>query len=288
MKATKANTARRLTLAAMALLFALGAAGCCGKYKNQIADQDKTIDGLNKDKAELEKAKLALETDLEGLKDYNNVLQAELEKLGFDKAKLDEKYASIQKDLDAKMQDLSEKQKMIDEMKKKEAAAKSRLETLKGMLEKFKSMIEAGKLKVKVKNGKMILELPSAILFPSGVAVLSDEGTAVLAQVADVLKGIKGREFQVAGHTDNVPIKSKKFKSNWELSTERAVSVVSFLQDKGVNAKNLSAAGYSEYQPTASNDKEDGKAQNRRIEITLMPNLDELPDLSDLEKEIGK
>jgi chemotaxis protein MotB len=290
MKAKTARTAGSLTLVTMAtaILFALSAAGCCGKYKDQIAEQNKTIDGLTKEKAELGKAKLALETELTGLKDYNNALQTELEKLGFDKAKLSQKYADIQKDLNAKVQDLDEKQKMIDEMKKKEAAAKARLETLKGMLDKFKSMIEAGKLKVKVKNGKMILELPSAILFPSGVAELSDEGNTVLTQVADVLKEIKGREFQVAGHTDNVPIKTKKFKSNWQLSTERAVSVVTFLQEKGVNAKNLSAAGYSEYQPTANNDNEDGKAQNRRIEITLMPNLDELPDLSDLEKEIGK
>lgn len=261
---------------------------CCGKYKDKIAQQEKTIEDLQKQRGELEQTKQSLETEISNLKEYNNALQSELEKLGFDKAKLDEKFASIQKDLESKMKDLDEKQKTIEEMKKKEAAARARLETLKGMLDKFKSMIEAGKLKVKIKNGKMVLELPSAILFPSGVADLSEEGKGVLMQVASVLKDIKGREFQVAGHTDNVPIKSKKFKSNWELSTARAVSVVAFLQENGVSATNLSAAGYSEYQPAASNDTEEGKAQNRRIEITLMPNLDELPDLSDLEKELAK
>jgi chemotaxis protein MotB len=155
------------------------------------------------------------------------------------------------------------------------------------MLAKFKALIEGGKLKVKIKNGKLMLELPSAILFPSGKAVLSEQGEQTLTEVAAVLATISGREFQVAGHTDNVPLgKGSKFKSNWHLSTARAVAVVSFLQDMGVAPTQLSAAGYSEYQPTADNDSDEGKAMNRRIEITLMPNLDELPDLSDLEKEI--
>jgi chemotaxis protein MotB len=83
-----------------------------------------------------------------------------------------------------------------------------------------------------------------------------------------------------------VPITSGKFPSNWELSTARAVSVVTFLQEMGVNPAYLAAAGYGEYNPAADNTSEDGKAQNRRIEITLMPNLNELPDLSDLEKEL--
>jgi chemotaxis protein MotB len=272
----------------LALLAAAAVSGCCGKYKDQIAEQEKTIGDLTQSKADLEKAKADLEVELVGVKEYNDALQSELEKLGFDKADLADKFKNIQADLESKVKDLDEKQKIIEEMKKKEAAAKARLATLKNMLDKFKAMIEAGKLKVKVKNGKMILELPSAILFPTGVAKLSEEGKSVLTEVSAVLKDIKGREFQVAGHTDNVPIKSAKFKSNWELSTARAVSVVEFMTSNGVESVNLSAAGYSEFQPTAGNDSEEGKAQNRRIEITLMPNLDELPDLSDLEKEIGQ
>ncbi len=156
------------------------------------------------------------------------------------------------------------------------------------MLEKFKALIEGGKLKVKIKGGKMMLELPSAILFESGKADLSEMGKATLSEVAAVLVDIPDREFQVAGHTDNVPIKSNKFPSNWELSTARAVEVVKFLQAMGVQPTSLSAAGYAEYKPSVGNDTEDGKAQNRRIEIILMPNLDELPDLSSLESELGQ
>jgi chemotaxis protein MotB len=82
-----------------------------------------------------------------------------------------------------------------------------------------------------------------------------------------------------------VPIKSRRFPSNWELWTARAVTVARFLADKGVPPTRLSAAGYAESQPVASNDTPEGRAQNRRIEIVLMPNLDELPDLSSLESK---
>jgi len=175
---------------------------------------------------------------------------------------------------------------MNEKLRIQKDLAKQRLETLKNMLVKFKNLIAAGKLKVKIKEGKMFLELPSAILFPSGRATLSEEGKATLTEVAAVLTQIQGREFLVAGHTDNVPIQNPKYPSNWELSTARAVAVVKFLQEMGVDPHNLAAAGYSEYQPAVDNSTEEGRAQNRRIEITLMPNLNELPDLSDLEKEI--
>jgi chemotaxis protein MotB len=73
----------------------------------------------------------------------------------------------------------------------------------------------------------------------------------------------------VEGHTDDVPIKSAAFPSNWELSAARAIAVVRFLQDQGVDPAKLAAAGYGEYQPIAGNDTPEGRAQNRRIEITL-------------------
>jgi len=102
--------------------------------------------------------------------------------------------------------------------------------------------------------------------------------------VASILTTFPDRIFQVAGHTDNVPIDNARFASNWELSAARAVTIVEFLIDKGMAAENLSAAGYADTQPVAGNLTEEGRAQNRRIEIVLQPNLDELPDLSSLEK----
>ena len=100
-----------------------------------------------------------------------------------------------------------------------------------------------------------------------------------------MLASIQNRDFQIAGHTDNKPIKSARFPSNWELSTARGVAVTRFLAANGVPETRLSAAGYADTQPVASNDTPEGRAQNRRIEIVLMPNLDELPDLSSLEQQ---
>jgi chemotaxis protein MotB len=130
--------------------------------------------------------------------------------------------------------------------------------------------------------------MASEILFPSGKAKLSPQGEQAIAEVAQVLATIADRNFQVAGHTDNVPIKKKKFKSNWELSTARAVAVVKHMIKNGMDSTNLSAAGYAETQPAASNDTEEGRAQNRRIEIVLQPNLDELPNLSELEEVLAQ
>lgn len=172
---------------------------------------------------------------------------------------------------------------LVKKLNKQQEQAKKRLAMFQDMLLKFKSLIEAGKLKVEIRNGKMVLVLPSAVLFPSGKALLSNDGEATLAEVAPVLISITGREFQIVGHTDNVPIKKKRFPSNWELSTARAVSVVKFLQEQGVSPQSVSAAGYSEYQPVADNTDQEGKAANRRIEIVVMPNLEELPDLGELE-----
>lgn len=225
------------------------------------------------------------------------------EKYDADMAALQAELDKVRGELDAAIKDaLAEKQALEAEIAKlKEElerltgerdaaieAAKKRLETLRRMLAKFASMIESGKIKIKISNGKMVVEMASEILFPSGKAKLSAEGEQAIAEVAKVLSTIGDRNFQVAGHTDNVPIKKKKFKSNWELSTARAVAVVKHMIKNGMDSTNLSAAGYAETQPAASNDTEEGRAQNRRIEIVLQPNLDELPNLSELEEVLGQ
>ncbi len=176
----------------------------------------------------------------------------------------------------------------MNDLEAREELADKRLQTLKDLLERLKGVIESGDLTVRIKRGRMVLELPSAILFKSGEADLSDKGKETLDKVATVLKDIKDRNFQVAGHTDNVPLsKDNPFGSNWHLSAARAVSVVQYLVEQKVNPRNLSAAGYSRYRPVASNKGAKGKARNRRISIALMPNLKELPDLTTLEAEFG-
>ncbi|MGB5266328.1 MAG: OmpA family protein [Polyangiales bacterium] len=165
----------------------------------------------------------------------------------------------------------------------REARAAKRLAEYNSMLKQLKSMIDSGKLKVRIVRNKMVIELPEAVLFASGSAKLKTEGVRVLAELGPVLASIKGREFQVGGHTDNKPIRTKRFPSNWELSGARALDVGKLLVEYGVPANRLSAAAYGDTQPVADNDTPEGRALNRRIEIALQPNLDELPDLSSFE-----
>jgi chemotaxis protein MotB len=162
----------------------------------------------------------------------------------------------------------------------REARAAKRLAEYNSMLKQLKSMIDSGKLKVRIVRNKMVIELPEAVLFASGSAKLKTEGVRVLAELGPVLASIKGREFQVGGHTDNKPIRTKRFPSNWELSGARAIDVTQLLIEYGVPTTRVSAAAYADSQPVADNETKEGRALNRRIEIALQPNLDELPDLS--------
>jgi chemotaxis protein MotB len=223
----------------------------------------------------------ALKDELANVQTQLGDANSQLSALQVEKSALENKLAALNQEISRLTGENSAYAKQAEQ-------AKKRLETFRQMLERFKALMESGKLKIKIVNNKMIVEMASAILFDSGKAKLSEEGEIALTEVAQILATIGDRSFQVAGHTDNVPIKNKRFKSNWELSAARAVAVVKHLIDNGVPAKNISGAGYADTQPAASNDDEEGRAQNRRIEIVLQPNLDELPDLSALEKLVNQ
>jgi chemotaxis protein MotB len=169
-------------------------------------------------------------------------------------------------------------QKRLDELEKQKKVAEERAAMFRSLVEKLRSMVDAGKIKVQVRNGRMLLVLPNDILFDSGKTELKAEGKEAIANVAKVLATVD-RHFLVAGHTDNIAIKTKRFPSNWELSTERAVEVVRLLIDSGMKPSQVGAAGYAEYDPAANNSTSEGQAQNRRIEIVVEPNLSELPSL---------
>jgi chemotaxis protein MotB len=119
------------------------------------------------------------------------------------------------------------------------------------------------------------------VLFDSGQAVVKKEGKATLAEVAAILKDIRDRQFQVAGHTDTAPIRTSAYPSNWYLSTARAIRVVEVLVDGGVAPQSVSASGYGEFDPVAANDTAENKAKNRRIEIVIQPNVDEFLTVGD-------
>jgi chemotaxis protein MotB len=166
----------------------------------------------------------------------------------------------------------------LDELRHEKEDTEKRLAVFKSITEKFRKMIDSGKLQVVIRHGRMIVKLAASVLFPSGSADLSKGGQTALTEVAHILKQVPDRRFEVAGHTDNVPVgPPSPFKSNLELSTARALTVANFLIGAGMSASRLSAAGYAEFQPVASNGREAGRQENRRIEIVLLPNLSELP-----------
>jgi chemotaxis protein MotB len=210
------------------------------------------------------------------------VADKKIQELSLQNAGLAEQLRKLGVSVEDQKRNIEEQNKALEEMRARDRQAQQRLATFKNMIDRFQKMTASGKLKVKIVRGRMVVELSENILFDSGRADLKTEGQAALAEVATVLASIADRDFQVAGHTDNIPIKSAKFPSNWHLSTGRALTVAIFLSDHGVPPVRLSAAGYADTQPAASNDTPEGRQQNRRIEIVLMPNLDELPDLSQL------
>jgi chemotaxis protein MotB len=116
----------------------------------------------------------------------------------------------------------------------------------------------------------LTVEVAEQLFFDSGRAALKDQGKDVLKRVGEALKGYEDKVIRVVGHTDNVPIATAQFPSNWELSVARATTVVRFLQGAGVPPERLTAAGRGEYTPVAPNDDADGRRKNRRIEITLI------------------
>ncbi|MDP2345137.1 MAG: OmpA family protein [Deltaproteobacteria bacterium] len=194
-------------------------------------------------------------------------------------------------DLAATLKDKAGLKSSVDEMKsaleelnRRKAEADRRIAEYKNLLARFQSLIDAGKLKVKIVDGRMVVALASDILFASGSAGLSKDGKSSVEEVAAVLASIPDRKFQVEGHTDNVPIKTAQFPSNWELASSRSLTVLKTMVEAGMPADRVSAASFGDSKPAAANDTPDNKALNRRIEIVVVPDLSTLPGFDELKK----
>jgi len=180
------------------------------------------------------------------------------------------KTAALQKqvtDLQGQNTQLTQSTTQLTQEKGELEAKSKQYEELAGSL---KDQIQSGQVEISELKGKMTVKLKDKVVFGSGSAAINKQGRDALDAVAKAFQGLQGKTVIVAGYTDDVPVASKShFKDNWDLSTERAVSVVRYLQTKGVDPKMLGAAGFSEYRPLAANSSPDGRSQNRRIEIAL-------------------
>ncbi len=145
--------------------------------------------------------------------------------------------------------------------------------------EKFTQLINDQMIQVSSNELWLQIELKDSILFSSGSADTSEQAQRIFDEIAGILKNYSN-PVQVEGFTDNIPIKSLKYPTNWELSTARASAIVKYLASKGVAPERLSAVGYGEYQPVAANDTEQGRAQNRRVAIMVAKRKMERPKIS--------
>ena len=134
--------------------------------------------------------------------------------------------------------------------------------------QKLASLIASDTVKIKRSSQGVSIEINASILFPLGEADLQAPSVATLEQISQALKEYD-YPIHVAGHTDNVHINSKAFPSNWELSAARASRVVRLFESNGIARKQMMAIGYADTQPMTSNDTQEGRMQNRRVQITL-------------------
>jgi chemotaxis protein MotB len=137
------------------------------------------------------------------------------------------------------------------------------------LLQQLDQQIASGLLDIEVDPRGLVVSIREAGSFPTGKAELSAVVEHVLSEIATALRGV-GNFVRVEGHTDNVPIHTDRFKSNWELSTARATNVVALLLAGGLHPRRLSAAGYAEFHPRVSNDTDGNRARNRRIDIVVL------------------
>ncbi len=256
--------------------------GCVSTKTHEAALEElgKTRDSLNFAQTKIEEQSAQIQNNQEEIARTNN----ELMELDVKKLALQEKFYDAQNLLAASQLQLQKSKARLETMRQIEAETKKRNEIYARFVQELQKMIDGGQLTVSIEAGRIVINLPENVLFSSGSAVINANGKIALRQIADVLKEFNDRRFQIEGHTDNVPIKSANYPSNWELSVARSLSVLHLMIEEGVEAVNVSAAGFGEYHPRADNETPEGKALNRRIEIIMQPNLDilssELPKLA--------
>ena len=170
----------------------------------------------------------------------------------------------------------------IGQLERMRTALQKRADDYQQLVGKLRKMMNAGTLQVKIRNGLMVVQLPSDILFAPGGIYLKGPANKALSELAKTLASFEQRRFQVVGHSDKRPIRTKRFPSNWELSTQRAVQVVKLLIKEGVRPDMISAAGAARFDPVADNETPEGREANRRVEITFVPKIDELPSFDQL------
>ncbi|NOZ86053.1 MAG: OmpA family protein [Deltaproteobacteria bacterium] len=262
-------------------------AGCVlsSTHEKVLADLSRTQKALTDTRQSLKKCteegeqlatdKMSLQSELDNAHKLQHDLQTQLTKVSSDLQQLFTEKGQVE----------DEKERLagrIQELSKLSKALERRAADYRTLIEKLRKMMDAGTLKVRIRNGLMVVEMSSDIVFPPGGTRIKPEARVALEELAGTLASFKGRRFQVVGHCDNKPIHTRRFPSNWELSTQRSVEVVKLLINAGVDPSMISAAGAAEFDPVADNETEEGRAQNRRVEIVFVPKIEEMPGFKEV------
>ena len=249
-------------------------AGCVpkGRYNEAMVENDalrQKVSSLDEDLAEMT-------AKYQRLRDEISFVRGQLEEAT---GKLDRKTLEAGE----LQEDIAQMEEALAELESRKAQTEASLEAYRDLVSRFQSLIDAGTLRVKVIEGRMVVEMATDILFPPGSATLSREGADSIREVATVLASIEDRDYQVCGHTDDVPISNERFPSNWHLGAARAIAVTQLLIEGGLPDERVSASSYAEFQPADTNRTREGRTANRRIEITIMPDLSDLPGYEELQ-----
>jgi chemotaxis protein MotB len=239
------------------------------KQKHAALTADNTalsaeFEKLKGDAAGLAKDKLALTKDKE---DLEQVLKAKSDTLSQNISDLRQKVANLEGENKKLKEDIAALQRV------KEEKVKEVSNTYEQLLQNMKSEIAKGQVTISELKGKLTVNMEAAILFDSGKADVKSDGLEILLKMVETLKSVKDKAIRIEGHTDNIQITGalvRQFPSNWELSAARAINVAKYLQQQGLDPAILSAAAFAEYKPVADNGIKEGRAKNRRIEITLV------------------
>jgi chemotaxis protein MotB len=276
------------------------------KAEGELADQSKKLDQANASITHLNESlkKLKqdsvdltqnLQTNSKKLADLNSEyekLNANYKtslnksgKLNQDLAQQRDQLLAIQGNLEkTRMQNdslsnsLAEREKKVQDLEQVLARKDKAVQDLKNRISNALLNFKENDLTVKVKNGKVYVSLAEQLLFGSGSIVVDKKGAGALQQLAKAIKDQNDIRVMIEGHTDNVPIsqKSKYLEDNWDLSVLRATSITRILIKAGMSPNQIAASGKGEYSPVATNDNSQNKQKNRRTEIIVTPNLDEL------------
>jgi chemotaxis protein MotB len=216
----------------------------------------------------------------QGLTQDLSAAQDSISKLRGNVNTLNDVYNSTNAQLNMSKEQIIEQQKRLAQLQDLITRQQRSTEAIRKKIADALVNFNTNELSVSMKNGKVYVSMQESLLFPSGSAVVNKKGKEALAKVAGVLNTNPDINVEVEGHTDSVPIKTTMYPDNWALSVARATSISRvMMNDYSVPANRIKASGRSQYDPVATNETTEGRAQNRRTEIILEPKLDELMQL---------